>query len=470
MNPSEPGSALPAGALARWWWQGLRSACLRRPDWHGLAMTPLLMVVLVLAPLLLGVLASRLQIDGAAEFSRHSLWVVGWAGLMALLLASWLACPSPASGDAGPAPSTAKLFALLCAQSIAPALLALLVLTPLARQGELVQRHGTAFGWLAAAGPAWMLLAQFKLLWQHCRVRTPARWALLLVCTFVVMEARIQLPPQHWIPAPPDAAAHDQAPPFQLTQAVFEAQAAALQRDLAALTAPETERPELFVITFAPNAEEGVFQRESDMVAAVMHQRFGTRPRTLQLMNLKQPDPPRGWATPQNLRRALHQIGRLMDPARDLLFIHLTSHGARNGALAPDFPPLQVDPITPQLLRAWLDEAGIRHRIVSVSACFSGSWIAPLASADTLVMTAADKDHTSYGCGKGSPLTYFGRAMYDEALRSGASLEAAHAKARTVIAQREREAGKDDGYSNPQILMGAALRERLATLEARGPD
>ena len=60
----------------------------------------------------------------------------------------------------------------------------------------------------------------------------------------------------------------------------------------------------------------------------------------------------------------------------------------------------------------------------------------------------------------------------EEELRRTRSFEEAHAKARTVIDKREREAGKDDGYSNPQIKVGAAIapvlarqREQLASVK-----
>jgi len=118
------------------------------------------------------------------------------------------------------------------------------------------------------------------------------------------------------------------------------------------------------------------------------------------------------------------------------------------------------------MLKAALDAAGIRHRIVSVSACYSGSWIDPLAGEHSLVMSAADADNTSYGCGRGSELTYFGRAVFDEQLRGKTlSFELAHAQARPVIEQREKQAGKDDGYSNPQIRVGEAMRQQLLRLE-----
>src|SRR5205814_3046016 len=83
------------------------------------------------------------------------------------------------------------------------------------------------------------------------------------------------------------------------------------------------------------------------------------------------------------------------------------------------------------------------------------------------VMTAAAADHPSYGCGSGSTLTFFGRAMFDEQLRHTWSFEKAHAAARSIIDQREREGGKSDGFSNPQIRVGEAVRERLLMLEAQ---
>ena len=57
--------------------------------------------------------------------------------------------------------------------------------------------------------------------------------------------------------------------------------------------------------------------------------------------------------------------------------------------------------------------------------------------------------------------------MYDEQLRHTWSFEQAHAASRKLIEQREKAAGKEDGYSNPQISVGPRIRERLKALEAR---
>ena len=200
---------------------------------------------------------------------------------------------------------------------------------------------------------------------------------------------------------------------------------------------------------------------------------FDSAGRTIQLVNHPRTADEWPWATPLNLQRTIQRVATLMDKDQDVLFIHLTSHGAHSGALSASLWPMEVDEVTPGLLRQWLDESGIRWRVVSVSACHSGSWIEPLAGPGTLVMTASDVEHTSYGCGSRSEFTFFGRAMYDEQLRQTRSFEQVHAAARAVIERREREAGKTDGYSNPQIAMGDEMRQHLDTLrrqlEARAP-
>lgn len=272
---------------------------------------------------------------------------------------------------------------------------------------------------------------------------------------------------RYWYPQRSNSAA-DEQDSLVLTQEVIEAQPAVLQTRLAEIAPQRAGLVDLYSITFAPEASENVFQREAKMVSEVMGQRFDASGRSIQLINHTSTLGQWPWATPLNLQRAISAMAKKMDPEEDILFIYLTSHGGKDGKLAADFWPLEVDSVTPQDLKRWLDEAGIRHRVIAISACFSGSWIAPLANPDSLIMTAADALHTSYGCGRSSELTFFGRAMFDEQLRTQTrSFVQAHQQARTIIQQREIKAGKDDGYSNPQISIGANIRHKLAQLEAR---
>jgi hypothetical protein len=230
------------------------------------------------------------------------------------------------------------------------------------------------------------------------------------------------------------------------------------------------ERPgvvDVYGLVFAPYAGEEVFRRESTMVSDLLQDRFDAEGRVLHLLNHAETADTHLWATPENLRSAVDALAATMDREQDVLVVYMTSHGARNHQLAAAHPPLQVDPMTPELLRHMLDDAGIRHRVIAISACYSGGWLDTLATPSTLIMTAADATHTSYGCGMRSELTFFGRAVFDEQLRSTYSFTDAFNKAVPIIAQREVEAGKADGFSNPQMRVGAEIDPVLKALAQR---
>jgi hypothetical protein len=57
------------------------------------------------------------------------------------------------------------------------------------------------------------------------------------------------------------------------------------------------------------------------------------------------------------------------------------------------------------MLKAYLDEAALRYRLVSVSACHSGGFIPPLADSHTFIVTAAHAARRSFGCGNESEIT-----------------------------------------------------------------
>ena len=311
----------------------------------------------------------------------------------------------------------------------------------------------------------WIIVAEIVLLLRTTRSAWPVR---LLAGTVLALTYSLSIyaqPSVFWYAKEPvSATAKDD---FVLSQESIEAEQHLFNTQLAAL---QTQRPgvvDLYAITFAPYSAS-VFKNETGVVGDVIRRRFDADGRTLQLLNYPGVSAQFAWATPLNLERAIMHVASLMDRDEDILFLHLTSHGARDGELAASFWPLEVAPVTPLTLKKWLDQSGIRNRVISISACYSGSWIDPLADDHTLIMTAADADHTSYGCGKRSELTFFGRAMYDEQLRHQTlSFEEAHRAARLIIKRREEDAGKDDGYSNPQIRVGPAIRPQLMALERR---
>jgi hypothetical protein len=139
-----------------------------------------------------------------------------------------------------------------------------------------------------------------------------------------------------------------------------------------------------------------------------------------------------------------------MNRESDILFLILTSHGSPR-RLAVTAGPLS-EMLTPSNLAEVLDRTGVRHKVVIISTCYSGVSIPRLADANTLVITAADANHASFGCEDKAKLTYFGDAFFDVALRQATSLKDAFLLARSLVLKREQRQGFDP--SHPQIAAG----------------
>ena len=118
-----------------------------------------------------------------------------------------------------------------------------------------------------------------------------------------------------------------------------------------------------------------------------------------------------------------------------------------------------VEILAPVDLADMLNRTGVQHRIVVISACYSGVFLRPLASDDTLVITAADADHSSFGCQDKVKWTYFGDAFFNTALRHAIDLRSAFAAARNLISLREMRYGLVS--SNPRIAGGKNIDIRL---------
>ena len=152
-----------------------------------------------------------------------------------------------------------------------------------------------------------------------------------------------------------------------------------------------------------------------------------------------------------------------MNKDEDVLFLFLTSHGSPEGVFELSHAPLQIQSLTPDWLKGQLESAGIQWRVIVVSACFSGTFIAPLESSKSLIITAAAASKTSFGCTDDADFTYFGRAFFDEALRQEHSLLQAFEAAKVTIMEREKEEGFTP--SQPQLFMGQEMKQALPQLE-----
>ena len=445
--------------------EGCRSLLMQAPRWERVAAHPLMLLLLASLLVACTIGVQRVVIDGPALFYWKAV-AGGWVDIITMAWAAYAVQGQRSAAQRDPAaPDAAHLLTLMLMQSLLVGVL-YGALTMVLRSATVPT--GGVLAWLGAgswvAAEAWVSIAQARLL-----LRSAASSARRLMAVAVLLlgsvGATFALPGQQfWYPA--KAADADDNRQLHLSQQTIEAQQRVTAATFAAILPQRPGIIDVYGLTFAPYAEESVFRKESALLAEVLEKRFDAGGRIMQLVNHRDTAAQFPWATPWNLQRAINRMAALMDHDEDILFLHVTSHGASNGTLSADLWPLEVGQITPAALRQWLDAAGVRYRVLSISACYAGAWIEPLANDNTLVMTASDATHTSYGCGNKSELTFFGRAMYDEQLRNQTlSFEEAFAASREIIRTREIAAGKDDGYSNPQIRAGAGIRSRLARLQ-----
>ncbi|HST44637.1 MAG TPA: C13 family peptidase [Luteimonas sp.] len=228
-------------------------------------------------------------------------------------------------------------------------------------------------------------------------------------------------------------------------------------------------QPELFVLGIAGDGHEDVFRNEVTYLETLADARLAARGRVLLLVN--HPDSlgaaRRPLATWDNLVHALEGIGAAMGD-EDVLLLYVATHGTADHELVLQLYPVVDDGLTPEDLADALDEAGIRNRVVVVSACFAGGFIPALRNPDTLVIAAARHDRTSFGCGSESVATYFGRAWLIEGMNRGSSFIGAYDHAARTVARRERE--DDFDPSLPQIAVGARIGGTLQRWQATLPQ
>jgi len=250
-----------------------------------------------------------------------------------------------------------------------------------------------------------------------------------------------------------------------VSENAFYRQPEVLARELDSVRPRTPGRTNVYLIAIAGYGREDVFMREVESVSELFRQRFGAEGHVVRLVNnpLAILDTP--IASRTSLQAALERVAHAMDRDEDVLVLFMTSHGSPDHHFALELANMQFNDIDPATLRGLLDDAGIRNRVVIVSTCYSGGYVAPLAGPDTLVITAAAADRASFGCGNEFDWTYFGDAYFNHALRATHSLTRAFDAARPAIEARERAERFEP--SQPQISVGQRIGDRLAGLAAQ---
>lgn len=235
-----------------------------------------------------------------------------------------------------------------------------------------------------------------------------------------------------------------------------------LARALNGVAAGRPDVPEFYFVGFGGWASEDVFLNETRAAADLFRRRFGAKGRTLILVNNLRTVADVPLASVSNLRDAIFGVARKMNRHEDVLFLYVTSHGSAE-TVGVRHGRLSLNDLRAGTLRRILDQAGIKNRVLVISACYSGSFIEPLRDDNTLIMTASAADRTSFGCGHDGTFTYFGNALIGIAMEKEFSMARAFEIAVRSIEKREKKEGL--GPSKPQIRVGLAIGPVLQRIE-----
>jgi hypothetical protein len=270
-----------------------------------------------------------------------------------------------------------------------------------------------------------------------------------------------------WGTANDAAPAGDAGTPSVVSEEALTAQGPMLDQALDELEDQRAGTTDLYFIGFSPNAEEDAFRADLDTAREVVERQFDAKGRSLSLINSRQTLLDEPLATVSNLKSALASVAEIINPEEDVVFLYLTARGTREHEIEANFPPLDLHTLTPTALGRAFAEAGIKWRVIVVSACYSGAFIEPLKDSNTLIVTASASDKSSFACAAGGDPAFFGKAFFDQALRDQRSLVEAFARTRELIAAREKKLGLP--ASDPQIYVGADIAEKLAEFEQEAP-
>lgn len=297
--------------------------------------------------------------------------------------------------------------------------------------------------------------------------RAAALWAALFLANALVPQAPVFLPPDfdarnaNWweflYALEQEKTGKARATPAQIAR-LEKAQPALLQAEVARLAPPRKGATDVYALGIAGWGEQGVFVKELDGGLQAIASVLPIKDRTVRLINRRDTLEAFPLADLQNFQAAVYAIGDVMDKDNDILVLFMTSHGEKTG-FALELPGAVAE-LTPQQVASTLDGAGIKNRIVIVSACYSGIFVPPLKNANTIVLTASDAINTSFGCAAERDWTYFGDAFFRQSLQPGTDLENAFDHARILI--QGWELMDHAPPSNPQGVFGRALVDKLA--------
>ncbi len=258
----------------------------------------------------------------------------------------------------------------------------------------------------------------------------------------------------------------------QLVEHALYHQNDVLETQWSELAEQDPEKIDMYFVGVAGDGHQGVFRREVEYVQRIFDEEYGTNNKSVSLINSVLDYQTNPLATVTSIENTLQKVAEKMDKDNDILFLYLTSHGSREGALQLSQPGLSLAPLTAKALGKMLADLPVRHKVVVISSCFSGGFVSPIKDDNMMIITASEADKASFGCSDRAQLTYFGEAFFTDALSQPSyktsNFVDAYYRARDIVRGREAKEGFEN--SNPLIYKPKAIlaqlkawREQLST-------
>ncbi len=323
----------------------------------------------------------------------------------------------------------------------------------------------STYWWIYGAYVLWVLSVVFwciRTIAGAASLKVSASFVAMLF-TWVVPVWFLAANHSYWYPGDTEA----EADPYKAyrnlnAERILFSQPAVLKDQLEALQPERNGVIDVYFVGVGAYATQDVFLKETLFAKNVFDRRFDAEGRSITLINHLSTHSEIALATSTNLEETLRHIGSVMNKDEDILVLYMTSHGSAEHEFSVSFWPLPLNDITPAMLRNYLDDSGIKWRVVMISACYSGGFIETLKSAYSAIATAAAPDRQSFGCSNESDFTYFGEALLKDQLQQGSSLPVAFSQATDAIAARE--SSENLTASNPQFVIGDAIAPVLEGL------
>lgn len=162
------------------------------------------------------------------------------------------------------------------------------------------------------------------------------------------------------------------------------------------------------------------------------------------------------FATAENIQIVLAEIGKLARD-QDKIVLLFSTHGNVN-LLSVNASTTYYRGVNSQNLRDWLAPLRVKPTTLILSACYSGSFLEPLQSPNRIILTAAAKDRTSFGCQFHSSNTFFIEALIGKTLDPSLSINQMADQASLGVARLEK-AQNLSPPSMPQKFVGFAVKD-----------